>query len=174
MNVQAKSQVILCSQLMCLYLTRWWPSVPVIHRGWIIQYVELSEIKNKYHRTAKWINTNDAWIRYRASRNKVTDLVRNSKTDYFKNLASSLNQGNLSSKQWWKVTKQFLKQNKDSDIPLLIQNGNHYSYPLDKANVLNNYFRYCSKCQHSPERVPSVWWHYQQKSLFRSAGIHKA
>ena len=44
------------------------------------------------------------------------------KTDYFKNLASSLNQGNLSSKQWWKVTKQFLKQNKDSDIPILIRN----------------------------------------------------
>ena len=56
--------------------------------------------KNKY-RSAKRINTNDAWIRYRVSRNKVTDLVRNSKTDYFKNLASSLNQGNLSSKQWW-------------------------------------------------------------------------
>ena len=68
--------------------------------------------KNKYHRSAKRINTNDAWIRYRVSRNKVTDLVRNSKTDYFKKLASSLNQGNLSSKQWWKVTKQFLKQNK--------------------------------------------------------------
>ena len=74
------------------------------------------------------------------SRNKVTDLVRNSKTDYSKNLASSLNQGNLSSKQWWKVTKQFLKQNKDSDIPILIQNGNHYSSSDDKANVLNNFF----------------------------------
>ena len=92
--------------------------------------------KNKYHRSAKRINTNDAWIRYRVSRNKVTDLVRNSKTDYFKNLASSLNQGNLSSKQWWEVTKQFLKQNKDSDIPILIQNGNHYSSSDDKANVL--------------------------------------
>ena len=34
--------------------------------------------------------------------------------------------------------------------------------------------RHCSKCQHSPERVPSVWWHYQQKYLFSSAGIHKA
>ena len=36
--------------------------------------------------------------------------------------------------------KQFLKQNKDSDIPSLIQNGNHYSSSDDKANVLNNFF----------------------------------
>ena len=82
------------------------------------------------------MNTNDAWIRYRVSRNKVTDLVRNSKTDYFKNLASSLYQGNLTSKQWWKVTKQFIHLNKDSDIPILIQNGNDSSSSDDKANIL--------------------------------------
>ena len=66
--------------------------------------------------------------------------MRDSKINYFKKLATSLQQGNLTSKQWWQITKQFLKQNNDIDIPLIIQNGQNYSSSTDKANIINNYF----------------------------------
>ena len=54
-------------------------------------------------------------------------------------MTTSLHQGNLSSKQWWKVAKQFLKNSNDSEIPLLIQDNVQYSNP-EKASPLNSYF----------------------------------
>ena len=96
--------------------------------------------KNRRHKIAKTVKTHEAWATYRHSRNIVTDLVRDSKINYFKKLATSLQQGNLTSKQWWKITKQFLKQNNDIDIPLIIENGQNYSSSTDKANITNNYF----------------------------------
>ena len=82
----------------------------------------------------------EAWASYRQSRNTVTTLVRDSKINYFQKLATSLQQGNLTSKQWWKITKQFLKQNNDIDIPLIVHNGQNYSSSSDKANIINDYF----------------------------------
>ena len=38
------------------------------------------------------------------------------------------------------MTKQFLKQNKYSDISLIIQNDNHFTTPEEKSTVLNNHF----------------------------------
>ena len=96
--------------------------------------------KNKKHKIAKSVKTYETWARYRHARNIVTELVRDAKTNFFKKLATSLHQGNLNSKQWWKITKQFLKQSNDSDIPLIIHNGEHHSSSIDKANIINDYF----------------------------------
>ena len=96
--------------------------------------------RNRTHKLAKSTNDPTHWARFREARNRVTTLIRNSKINYFKKLATSLQQGNLSSKDWWKITKQFLKQNKDSDIPPLIKNGNHFNSPEDKASLFNSYF----------------------------------
>ena len=95
--------------------------------------------RNRTHKLAKSTNDPTHWARFREARNRVTTLSRNSKINYFKRkLATSLQQGNLSSKDWWKITKQFLKQNKDSDIPPLIKN--HFNSPEDKASLFNSYF----------------------------------
>ena len=96
--------------------------------------------KNKKHKIAISVKTYETWARYRHARNIVTELVRDAKTNIFKKLATSLHQGNLNSKQWWKITKQFLKQSNDSDIPLIIHNGEHHSSSIDKANIINDYF----------------------------------
>ena len=84
--------------------------------------------------------THEAWASCRQSRNTVTTLVRDSKINYFQKLATSLQQGNLTSKQWLKITKQFLKQNNDIDITLIVHNGQNYSSFSDKANIINDYF----------------------------------
>ena len=94
------------------------------------------------HKTAKSRNDDGSWALFRTQPNKVNNLVRTSKINYmyFKKLATSLQQGNLNPKQWWTVTKQFLKQNKDSDISLIIQHDNHFTTPQEKSTVLNNHF----------------------------------
>ena len=94
------------------------------------------------------------WAKYREQRNTANNLVRNAKINYFKKLATSLQQGNLKPKQWWKITKQFLKQNKDSDIPVIIHNGSQYHSPTEKANILNNYFCKQSSVDDSHASLP--------------------
>ena len=94
------------------------------------------------------------WAKYREQRNTVNNLVRNAKINYFKKLATSLQQGNLKPKQWWKITKEFLKQNKDSDIPVIIHNGSQYHSPTEKANILNNYFCKQSSVDDSHASLP--------------------
>ena len=81
-------------------------------------------------------NVKKDWAKYREQRNTVNNLVRNAKINYFKKLATSLQQGNLKPKQWWKIKKQFLKQNKDTDIPVIIHNGSQYHSPTEKGKHL--------------------------------------
>ena len=99
--------------------------------------------RKKLHKLAKIYNNENDWARFRAQRNLVNNLVKDAKISHFKKLATSLQQGSLNSKQWWTVTKQFLKQNKDSDISCIIQNDNYYTTAHDKATIINNFF--CSQ-----------------------------
>ena len=110
--------------------------------------------RKKIHKKAKISKSEQDWANFREQRNKVNDLVKNAKINYFKKLATSLQQGNLKTKQWWKITKQFLKQNKDSDIPVIIQNGEHYNSPTEKANILNQYFCKQSSIDDSHASLP--------------------
>ena len=97
-------------------------------------------VRNRLHTKAKRDNTPEAWRRFREARNNVVSLIRNAKVNYFKKLATNLHQGNLTSRQWWKVAKQFLKSNGDSEIPILIENNTQFKTPAEKASLLNSYF----------------------------------
>ena len=56
----------------------------------------------------------------------------------------------------WKITKQFLKQNKDTDIPVIIHNGLQYHSPTEKANILNDYFCKQSSIDDSHASLPPI------------------
>ena len=90
------------------------------------------------HQLAKNKNTPENWKLLREAINHVTLLIRKAKLNYFNKLATNLHQGNLTAKQWWKVAKQFLRQNSDTNISLLIENDKQFCDPKDKANLLNN------------------------------------
>ena len=96
--------------------------------------------RNRIHKKAKRTNNPNDWANFRTSRNNVINLIRNSKINYFKKLSDSLSHDNLTSRQWWKVTKQFLNDQKSSDIPFLIENNIQLNSPKDKAEILNNFF----------------------------------
>ena len=96
--------------------------------------------RKRLHRKAKHTDSPNDWANYRTARNHVISLIRESKITHFKKLASSLQQGNLSPKQWWKVTKQFLQSNKTCEIPAPFQNDTQSCTPSEKANVLNTFF----------------------------------
>ena len=111
--------------------------------------------RNKIHQLAKRTNTPENWKLFREARNHVTLLIRKAKLNYFNKLATNLHQGNLTAKQWWKVAKQFLRQNSETNISLLIENNKQYCDPTDKANLLNNYFCEQSNVDDSHASLPT-------------------
>ena len=110
--------------------------------------------RNRLHNQAKRTNLSDHWKLFRETRNNVILLIRNSKVNHYKKLASNLHQGNLSSKQWWKLAKQFLNCKSDSDIPILNHDNNQYTSPEDKANIFNTFFTAQSNVDDSHASLP--------------------
>ena len=56
-------------------------------------------------------------------------------------LAEKLKTCNLSSKQWWSVLKSFISSKSNSAVPPLETDGLIYADDLEKANILNGFFR---------------------------------
>ena len=94
--------------------------------------------RNQLHKIAKQTYTPEAWARLRESRNKITTNIRNSKINYFKKIANNLQHRNLTNKNWWKLTKQFLKVGNESDIPILIKNDEQFSSPVENQKYSIN------------------------------------
>ena len=110
--------------------------------------------RNRLHKIAKQTNTPASWVGFRESRNKVTTEIRNSKINNFKKITNNLQHGNLTNTNWWKLTKQFLKEGNESDIPILIKNDEQFSSPVEKAEILNQHFSDQSKLDESQATLP--------------------
>ena len=64
--------------------------------------------RTRLHKLAKDTNQPQHWANFRMARYHVTNLIRDSKLNYFKKLAQNLQQGNISDKNWWKIAKNSL------------------------------------------------------------------
>ena len=94
-------------------------------------------IYNKFKKT----NTIYFWNQFKVLRNKITNLIRKSKQDYFDKLESMFTNDNLNAKLFWKTSKQLLGLGKTtSNIPTLSLNNEYAETDLQKANMLNKYF----------------------------------
>ena len=90
---------------------------------------------NSYFRAAKRSNDNLLWNKYKSIRNKVVELLRRGKRQYFYNLQTS------TTKEFWKVIKVINKQ--ESTIPTLWDNNTPVTTSSGKADLLNRYFLDC-------------------------------
>ena len=71
-------------------------------------------------------------MKYRKTRNKVTQMLRWAKRQFFMSLSTSDN------KKFWKTIKVLSKS--QCTIPSLSNNGTTATTDRDKSNMLNNYF----------------------------------
>ena len=97
--------------------------------------------RKRLFRKAKATQDNEIWAKFRRQRNKTTSLIRRSKQTYLEKLAEKLKCNDLSSRDWWSTLKGFICPNKTKTIPPLHSNGNIITETIDKANLLNNFFR---------------------------------
>ena len=84
--------------------------------------------------------------KYRAARNRVTAMLRLSKTKYFRKLRS------CNSKDFWKSIK-LLNKKDCSMIPTLLSNGSEVSNSREKASLLNKFFYSCFNTKSPPLAV---------------------
>ena len=66
--------------------------------------------------------------------------MRKSKKEFIDSLAYKLRNTNLSSKDYWKTLKSFIKPSQNTSIPPLLHDGIYHSENSDKVNILNDFF----------------------------------
>ena len=97
--------------------------------------VQLIRKRNYYFRKYKKCNCTTTYSRYKSLRNKVVTCLRQSKSNYFKNLDPKSN------KAFWKTVNLLSKS--ESAIPLLVSNDSMVTTDKEKAEVLNIHFTKC-------------------------------
>ena len=109
---------------------------------WITTFIKrhIGKCKRAYKR-AKQTNLPIHWTKFRNLRNRVTQLIRESKQSFNESMATKLKSDSLSPKQWWKLLKYFIAPNSKSSIPPLETNGQIYAEECDKANILNDFIK---------------------------------
>ena len=92
------------------------------------------------------------WNAYKRVRNQTINELRKSKKKYFDNVAGKLNNPNIKSKDWWKILKTYIKPLQNSSIPPLKHNDEILTEQIDKANLLNKYFKEKSSIEDDGKR----------------------
>ena len=74
---------------------------------WITCHIKsLIRKRKRLYKKYKKTNNFHHWVKFKATRNKVVNLVRLSKKKYFDKLETTLNTAKPSSKLFWKTSKQ--------------------------------------------------------------------
>ena len=64
--------------------------------------------RKRIFRKAKQTDSPHFWSKFRKIRNKVTSLIRDSKSTFHKSIADKLKPGSISSRYWWPTLKSFI------------------------------------------------------------------
>ena len=109
---------------------------------WITTQIKrLIRKRKRAYRNAKRTQNPSDWYKFKQYRNKVISAIRESKQALNDHLAEKLKSSNLSSKQWWSILKSFISSKSNSSIPPLEKDGIVYADDIEKANILNDFFR---------------------------------
>ena len=101
---------------------------------------QIRKRKRAFRRT-KQTKTVVHWAKFKRIRNNVVSLIRESKRNIKEKLSTKLKSQPLASRDWWRTLKTFISSDSKSKIPPLEINGSVFTDDIDKANLLNDYFR---------------------------------
>ena len=135
-------------------LTRILPDEPPLMNTSIKHYIRLSK---RAYRKAKRTSTTHHWTKFRALRNKVISMIRDSKGKPNENIAKKkLKSDTLSAKDWWSTLKSVILPNSSNSFPPLDNDDQRITDDVDKANALINYFRDQTLINDTDVEVPDV------------------
>ena len=132
------NQIMIAKECIPKRKTRIKPDEPV----WIKSEIRrLKRKRKRAFRKAKRTNLREHWVKFKQLRNRVINLIRDSKQSHKDKIANKLRSGTLSSRDWWHTLKSVIAPNSKSSIPPLEKDGILIVDDVDKANVLNDFFR---------------------------------
>ena len=105
---------------------------------WITKEIKNNMRKRDRMRSKAKKNQNEYyWSKFRLLRNKVVDLLRNAKNNYYVDLCNKIKMNKFSNKEWWKLVKLVLNfKQKNSQINVLLSdNETVVSDDLDNSRV---------------------------------------
>ena len=112
--------------------------------------------RKRAYEQAKRTNIPSHWRKFRAICNEVITMIRESKKTLNETIENKLNSNTLTSRDWWSTLNSVISPTNSSSIPPLGNNGQTYTDNLDKANLLNNYFREQTLINDDNVNVPDV------------------
>ena len=98
---------------------------------------DLIQERNEAQARASNTNNDEEWRKYKRLRNRITNILREEKSQWQKNKLEQL--GNNSS-SIWKNVKHWLGWTTGGPPTQLISEGNMFSKPKDLARIMNNFF----------------------------------
>ena len=101
---------------------------------------KLMRKRNRLYKKYKKNKTSTLFENFKQLRNEVTSNLRKAKHEYVKSLANKLKTSNLSSQDYWKTLKSFIRPSHISTIPPLYHEDVYIEDTNEKANLLNSYF----------------------------------
>ncbi|XP_053402799.1 uncharacterized protein LOC128558047 [Mercenaria mercenaria] len=96
--------------------------------------------RKKLHKTAKRLNTEQAWTMFKTIRNEVTKLIRISKQNYQNKLIEQVNSNTITAKLWFKTAKKLTNKTTAQTIPTLQDQNTQASTDQEKTELLNHFF----------------------------------
>ena len=97
--------------------------------------------RKRAYRKAKRSNLLNDWKNFKILRNKAINMVRESKRNCNEIIVNKLKSNSISSRDWWTTLKTVIVPNTSISIPPLQNNDSVSHDDLDKANILNDFFR---------------------------------
>ena len=101
---------------------------------------KLKSVKDRFHKIAKQIKSQDAWVHYREHRNNYFAQVKQAQ-EIHKNVKYENICNNGNSKNWWKILKEVYKCNDIYESIPPLQNGLEIiTDNADKTTLFNDFF----------------------------------
>ncbi|MCG7883757.1 MAG: reverse transcriptase family protein [Candidatus Thiodiazotropha endolucinida] len=117
---------------------------------------KLMRKRNRLYKKYKLNKTAERFNAFKKARNDVTTLLRKLKREYFTSLAEKLKTSNLSSSDYWKTLKSFIKPTTNSSIPPIFNDGSYVSDNNKKAKLLNDFFVNQTNLDDANATLPNV------------------
>ena len=117
---------------------------------------KLMRKRNRLYKKYKLNKTAERYEAFKKLRNDVTAHLRKSKKEYFESLACKLKSSSLSSSDYWKTLKSFIKLSTDTSIPPIFHNGSYVSDNDHKAKLLNEFFVSQTIIDDSSATLPNI------------------
>ena len=128
----------LAMECIPIRLTRIRPGEPY----WINTSIKcLIRKRKRLYRKAKRSGLQQHWNKFKNLRNKITKLIRESKETHKNNIANKLKTGSPSSRDWWRTLKSVISPGSKQSLPSLEHDGRTVTDDIDKANILNEFFK---------------------------------